>query len=1225
MAKMNHRARIFAAIAALTALALPNDVAAQTVDDFFLLSTSVAPNVVLYLDVSSNMNQIEWHPSYDPSATPTCAQWSNTTTYTFTSDQKNLTYCAATGAHKRTIYAPNNPTYWDGRYLNWYFSLPDNSPILDQIETAKVTPAGCNGAGSSTRFVDQYRRTRADAARQVFLDTLCLAEPRNIRFGLAEFRNNATDPNGAFVSVAVDNPTPAHASDTEARVGNAAIEPWEPLAEGMFQIYTYLMPRTATQCASASPSTPTYCLPKGNDGLTNFPEYTYDKNGVYDTGSQMLPDVVQYACQKNFVLIVTTGLGTKDDFDVEVPTNTANGFSSFTSLIGDYYAENVAPLPNPDVEVPGTTDERSLYLDDVVKYMQDKDLRPDFADKQSVDTYTIGFGTTPSDDAYLRRVAAVGNGLAFHAQDGTELAAAVLAALNDIVEKSRSFTAATVPSARTADGGDLYNSFFLPSNKTAFWEGHLRAWHFTSTGEIVDKFGHCALVDPDGGGQCNNGPFAQICQIGQSWPACVVPFWDSGDVTSATLNPGTLNSDANARQLYVSKLNGASPAVPVLTNFDPGLTAADLKISVFAAPPDPTPNSDQYPIFGSKALNAEGLADEIVMFGRGCFFGTGVLTTDSMPTPDGNKPCEERPWLIGDIFHSDPIVVRNPPDRPTFGSAYDAFRSNYIDRDRIIYTGTNGGFLEGFKAGAWNTGTQLYDEGTGVEKFGFMPWEPRTKIKKQPIDPPTARTHYVDGAPQVADSWLYSTATVATQTATDWRTILVGGLREGGRHYYALDITNPSNDSPPGGGTPIAYPAIQWEWPNETDFNSGTGDYVNMGQTWGQAVIARVKLNVSTNTNSGQGFERWVAIVTGGYDATSDPNPITVDPDAGVYAGASTKGRAIYMLDLKTGKVIAQQKLGTCAASLTAHPNTVPATINNDMCYSVVSTPAVLDIDADGYADIIYVGDMSGQLWKWVIHNVGEDRANDGSGLRTQPNWKFQLFFQAPTKTISGTIYHKNIFQPPAAALVNGTLWLTFGTGERTAIGYLGNTSTVDENNRYYVINDPDPLANAASAPAIVTEPPTSGSCATGYTCTIADLTSGGTPGARGYYFRTLDGEKFVTTSAIFAGKVIAATFTPSTLKAGDPGFDPCTQRGSGKLYKFNLTTGVGDFTDPSTGAASRYTSIGTGLPTDPKISIGVGGDDNKIVIQKSGTEIEVLDTDSASFGRGIIYWREMR
>ena len=75
----------------------------------------------------------------------------------------------------------------------------------------------------------------------------------------------------------------------------------------------------------------------------------------------------------------------------------------------------------------------------------------------------------------------------------------------------------------------------------------------------------------------------------------------------------------------------------------------------------------------------------------------------------------------------------------------------------------------------------------------------------------------------------------------------------------------------------------------------------------------------------------------------------------------------------------------------------------------------------------------------------------------------------------------------------------------------------------------------------------------------------------RGYFFKALDGEKFVTTSVIFAGKVITASFTPSQLQAGDPGFDPCTQRGSGKLYIFDLKTGVGEYTDaPATSSATR-------------------------------------------------------
>jgi hypothetical protein len=731
--------------------------------------------------------------------------------------------------------------------------------------------------------------------------------------------------------------------------------------------------------------------------------------------------------QKNFIILVTGGIGSRDDFDAEVPTSTSHGFTNFANLIGDYYAGRRGR------DGGSLVTEDSRYLDDIAKYMQDNATcapTSPTADRRSLHGRLRHHGCLrrlPSARVRSRQAACSSTrGTASSCRD------AIVAALNDIVEKARSFTAATVPSSRTADGSDLYNSFFIPSGDHAFWEGHLRSWHFSASGQILDSAGHCALEDPDGG--CNGGPFKKICQPGESWPVCVTPYWDVGDATKAALTPGYTNADTTSpRQLFTSKLNTATPPRPVLTNLDQNLNAADMNILTFAAPPDPAPESSLYIAKGSLATNEQGLADEVVAYARGCFFGTGALANVSTVTP-----CSARPWLIGDIFHSDPIVVRQPPDR-VLGTAYTTFRNAYMDRDRIIYTGTNGGFLEGFNAGSWvfdsPSGTYKYNQGNGVEKFGFMPWTARKFIKNQTIDDPTSRSHYVDGAPQVADAWLYNTYTDTTENAADWRTILAGGLREGGRQYYALDISNPSNDSgAPAGNLP--FPNLQWEFPNEDDFNksaAGTGcgttypcDWANMGQTWGQPVMTRVKLNAGANT-----VERWVAIVTGGYEETSDPNPnaavggaIAVDATKGAYNAASTKGRAIYMVDLKNGKVIAQQKMGYNGD---ADATTTP---ESGLLYAIPSTPAVLDLDADGYADVVYVGDLGGNLWKWVIKPTGEDRVNDGSSVRTQPAWKFHKFFEAPPTKISGTPrYWKNIFQPPAAAYVNGKLWLAFGTG----------------------------------------------------------------------------------------------------------------------------------------------------------------------------------------------------
>ena len=52
---------------------LPEDDAGG--DDLFLLQASVAPNVVLFMDNSDSMNQIEWHPAFDPEAGSNQTQW----------------------------------------------------------------------------------------------------------------------------------------------------------------------------------------------------------------------------------------------------------------------------------------------------------------------------------------------------------------------------------------------------------------------------------------------------------------------------------------------------------------------------------------------------------------------------------------------------------------------------------------------------------------------------------------------------------------------------------------------------------------------------------------------------------------------------------------------------------------------------------------------------------------------------------------------------------------------------------------------------------------------------------------------------------------------------------------------------------------------------------------------------------------------------------------------
>jgi hypothetical protein len=227
-------------------------------------------------------------------------------------------YCGNT----RTIWAPSDTTLWDGRYLNWYFS-DDADAHYSEIQTAKANVEGCTKAGGAKLFADKYRRTRFETSKQVLLDLLCVAESKNVRFGFASFREAADlaseDPNGSFISSDIGRTNPNHAAELESKIKNSSIASETPLAEALFQIYTYWMPRDAADS------------PLGADGVTAFPVYEYDKFGSLESStSKYLDDPFVFSCEKAFVVIVTDGLPTRDDFDLD-PADTSKGFENFAA------------------------------------------------------------------------------------------------------------------------------------------------------------------------------------------------------------------------------------------------------------------------------------------------------------------------------------------------------------------------------------------------------------------------------------------------------------------------------------------------------------------------------------------------------------------------------------------------------------------------------------------------------------------------------------------------------------------------------------------------------------------------------------------------------------------------------------------------------------------------------------------------------------------------------
>jgi len=427
----------------------------------------------------------------------------------------------------------------------------------------------------------------------------------------------------------------------------------------------------------------------------------------------------------------------------------------------------------------------------------------------------------------------------------------------------------------------------------------------------------------------------------------------------------------------------------------------------------------------------------------------------------------------------------------------------------------------------------------------------------------------------------------------EWRTALVGGLRQGGHAYYALDVTNPDN-AYSGPGSPD-YPGYLWEFPAE-DAPQAQKDEV--GETWGRPIITRVKVEVS-----GVPRERWVAVVTGGYAAESDPNNAFYNP-------AAIAGRGIYIIDLLTGEVLAEQKFDP------ADPGP-----RGEMEYAIPSTAAVFDIDADGYSDVIFVGDLGGNLWKWVIRYSPSHPTTPNyleEGAPSQPNTSFRKFFAAKATpaaplavTAGGTDYYKSFYFPPAAVLKSGKLWLAIGSGERSDLRRLGDGGTSTENNRFYVLIDTNFYDRSATPIPTGTEQDlfdTAGTAALSNSC--VPIT-----GFDGYFFRGEDGEKFVTNVAIFNFWVIVGSYTPAVAAA-----TPCSAAGAGALYIFKVYCGDGYFADAGL-APDRKLALDTSIPTDPKVSYGPGG--TRVVVTEGDEIKDVPDLPPPVHPVGQLYWSE--
>ena len=996
-------------------------------------------------------------------------------------------------------------TLWSTNYVNYVLAfMKANGGALPPLIDERRTDGG--------------KRVVADLIRTINPDLATGGYDERVRFGLARYNSSSV---GGFV---VQPFTNGNRDLVISTLNGLPASGGTPLSETLVDVARYFTGEL--------------------QNLGSYSQYNRDLNGATNLAaapkSPLDPSVL---CRGNFIILITDGEPTSDDH--------SHATTAFNATFGsDFDGDGTTSIGGGDA------------LADITEYLFETDLIDNtlMPGDQNIITYTIGFAL---DVPLLQHAADNGDGSYFAATTGVdELGERLVLAVEEIILRNATFTAASVPTSRSVFGDGFYTAFFEPRPAGELYRGHLQAYRLDENFDIVGNDGNLA-VDPV------TGEFIE--------PRTTF-FWDAAD---------TLRDANNVRNVFTTPSPSSDPNAFTAAN----LTAAELTVTAADIP--------LYPTAPAVTIStAEQLADAIVNF---------VLGQDAFDEDLDTNVTEPRDTVLGDIFHSNPVVVGPAPvnlaNEPGYGPIGDpnSFVESFARREKILYAGANDGMLHGFGAGSFRSGdnpetpnvteTAYYDVGDGIERFGYVPGFLVKNLKLMPQD--GAKPYYVDGQIVAADAWFPSSSTDVAKTASEWATVLMTGMRNGGAGYLALDVSDPNAGA---NSTHGPYPRLLWEFadPNQP-----------LGRSWSRPVITRVKMKSgltldacgvangdgSSTLVNGDCRERWVAIFGGGYLEQGDPAILTQflsDPNNALWTDAS---KSVFMVALDTGQVLAKASFTATDAEL------------REMKFSFPSEPAVLDIDFDGFADLVYIGDTGGQLWKWDISAVGQT----SGGLVPLTTWPIGRFFLAPLGSSPGG-HRRSFFYPPTASFANGVLTLGIGTGERTNLEYQ-STVGVDEN-QYYVIQDSSPTGAGAFSGLPITLSQLSE--LNGQLVDPNDVD-------KGFFLRGQKNEKFVTDSITFGGFVIAASYTPQ-FSVSDPNGE-CEAKGLATLYIFSVANGEGffDSNDPN---ETRRLVVGAGLPTSP--SITVAGNLTKIVVQTS--DGRVTKTDGPGAGGNpveLIYWRQ--
>lgn len=321
------------------------------------------------------------------------------------------------------------------------------------------------------------------------------------------------------------------------------------------------------------------------------------------------------------------------------------------------------------------------------------------------------------------------------------------------------------------------------------------------------------------------------------------------------------------------------------------------------------PSAQQTPLGKNSGGSADSKGQDRVDYIRGD-------RTKELTSTNTSGVFRQRDSRLGDIVNSNIWYTGKPANGYTT-NGYETFRGTGTGgmggRTPMLYVGANDGMLHGF------SGT------TGRELLAYIPQGIAESNLRTLTDTTYVHKYFIDGAPFSGDAYIGTTPA--------WATVLVGSLGAGGKGYFVLNMTDPSQFTVVNAASVVI-----------TD-TTATND-IDIGNTMSPPAQDDASANRSSQIvkmNNG----RWAAVMGNGYNSSSEA-PVLI----------------IQYLDGNKAVV----KVSPCT-----FPTSGACTFKGT---NGLSTPRLIDLDGNGTADIAYAGDLQGNVWKFNLTSATDTSWN---------------------------------------------------------------------------------------------------------------------------------------------------------------------------------------------------------------------------------------------------------